>query len=132
MADNTSTVMELTASIVSAYVRYNSVPSAELPALIGQVHGALTREASGHGDALRPAIPIKESIASDYIICLEEGEKFKSLKRHLRTHHNLTPEQYREKWGLGSDYPMVAPDYAAARSRLAKQMGLGHQRLRHK
>jgi MucR family transcriptional regulator, transcriptional regulator of exopolysaccharide biosynthesis len=132
MADHISTVMDLTASIVSAYVRYNSVPSAELPALIGQVHRALTRVSSGHGNALRPAIPIKESIASDYIICLEEGEKFKSLKRHLRTHHNLTPEQYREKWGLGSDYPMVAPDYAAARSRLAKQIGLGHQRLRHK
>jgi predicted transcriptional regulator len=72
------------------------------------------------------------SIASDYIICLEDGKKFKSLKRHLRTHHNLTPEQYREKWGLGRDYPMVAPNYAAARSRLAKQIGLGHQRLRHK
>jgi MucR family transcriptional regulator, transcriptional regulator of exopolysaccharide biosynthesis len=132
MADNTSTIMELTASIVSAYVRYNSVPSAELPALIGQVHRALTRVSSGHGDALRPAIPMQKSIASDYIICLEDGKKFKSLKRHLRTHHNLTPEQYRDKWGLGSDYPMVAPDYAAARSRLAKQIGLGHQRLRHK
>ena len=136
MADNTSTFMELTASIVSAYVRHNSVPSAELPALIGQVHTALTRVSSGRGealgDALRPAIPVKKSIASDYIICLEDGQRFKSLKRHLRTHHNLTPGQYREKWGLGSDYPMVAPNYAAARSRLAKQMGLGQQRARHK
>jgi predicted transcriptional regulator len=136
MADNTSTFIELTASIVAAYVRHNSVPSAELPALIGQVHTALTRVSSGHGealgDALRPAIPVKKSIASDYIICLEDGQRFKSLKRHLRTHHNLTPEQYREKWGLRSDYPMVAPNYAAARSRLAKQMGLGQQRLRHK
>jgi predicted transcriptional regulator len=132
MANNTSTFMELTASIVSAYVRHNSLPSAELPALIGQVHTALTRVSSGHGEALRPAIPINKSIVTDYIICLEDGKKFKSLKRHLRTHHDLTPEQYREKWGLGSDYPTVAPNYAAARSRLAKQMGLGQQRLRHK
>jgi predicted transcriptional regulator len=136
MADNSSTFIELTASIVSAYVSNNSVPSAELPALIGQVHTALTRVSSGHGealgDALRPAIPVKKSITSDYIICLEDGKKFKSLKRHLRTQYNLTPEQYREKWGLGSDYPMVAPNYAAARSRLAKQMGLGQQRPRRK
>jgi predicted transcriptional regulator len=136
MANDTSTFMELTASIVSAFVRHNSVPSAELPALIGQVHTALTRVSSGYGEvlgnALRPAIPANKSIASDYIICLEDGKKFKSLKRHLRTHYNLTPEQYREKWGLGSDYPMVAPNYAAARSRLAKQMGLGQQRARHK
>ena len=136
MADNSSTFIELTASIVSAYVSNNSVPSAELPALIGQVHTALTRVSSGHGeapgDALRPAIPVKKSITSDYIICLEDGKKFKSLKRHLRTQYNLTPEQYREKWGLGSDYPMVAPNYAAARSRLAKQMGLGPQRPRRK
>ena len=136
MADDTSTLFKLTASIVSAYVSNNSVPSAELPALIAQVHTALTRVLSGHGEALgnvlRPAIPVKKSIASDYIICLEDGKKFKSLKRHLRTHHDLTPEQYREKWGLGSDYPTVAPNYAAARSRLAKQMRLGQQRSRHK
>ena len=136
MDDNTSTFMELTASIVSAYVRHNSVPSAELPALIGQVHTALTRVSSGQGEALGdvlgPAVPIKKSITPDYIICLEDGKKFKSLKRHLRNQFNLTPERYREKWGLGSDYPMVAPNYAAARSRLAKQMGLGQQRPRHK
>jgi predicted transcriptional regulator len=135
MADNTSTFIELTASIVSAYVQHNPVPSAELPALIGQVHTALTRISGEHGEALgdapRPAIPVKKSIAPDYIICLEDGKKFKSLKRHLRSHYNLTPEQYREKWSLGSDYPMVAPNYAAARSHLAKQMGLGQQR-RHK
>jgi predicted transcriptional regulator len=129
MADNTSTFMELTASIVSAYVRYNSVPSAELPALIGQVHTAVTRVSSGHGEALanalRPAISIKKSIAPDYIVCLEDGKKFKSLKRHLRTHYNLTPEQYREKWSLGSDYPMVAPNYAAARSRVIFGSGCG-------
>jgi predicted transcriptional regulator len=136
MADDTSTLFKLTASIVSAYVKRNAVPPAELPALIGQVHTALTRVSSGHGEALgnvlRPATPVKKSIAPDYIICLEDGKKFKSLKRHLRTHHSLTPEQYREKWGLGSDYPMVAPNYAAARSRLAKQMRLGQQRSRHK
>jgi len=136
MADNTSTFIELTASIVSAYVSNNSVPSAELPALIGQVHSALTRVSGAGvealGEGLKPAIPIKKSITSDYIICLEDGKKFKSLKRHLRTQYNLTPEQYREKWGLGSDYPMVAPNYAAARSRLAKQMGLGQQRPRRR
>jgi predicted transcriptional regulator len=136
MADNTSTFIELTASIVSAYVQHNPVPSAELPALIGQVHTALTRISGEHGEALgdapRPAIPVKKSIAPDYIICLEDGKKFKSLKRHLRSHYNLTLEQYREKWSLGSDYPMVAPNYAAARSHLAKQMGLGQQRRRHK
>jgi predicted transcriptional regulator len=111
MADNTSTLFKLTASIVSAYVRHNSVPSAELPALIERVHTALMRVSRGHGElvgvALRPAIPANKSIVPDYIICLEDGKKFKSLRRHLRTHHNLTPEQYREKWGLGRDYPMV-------------------------
>ncbi len=136
MANNASTFIELTASIVCAYVSNNSVPSAELPALIGQVHSALTRVSSGQGEVLseglKPAIPVKKSITSDYIICLEDGKKFKSLKRHLRTQYDLTPEQYREKWGLGSDYPMVAPNYAAARSRLAKQMGLGQQRPRRK
>jgi predicted transcriptional regulator len=122
MADNTSTFMQLTASIVSAYVRHNSVPSAELPALIGQVHTALARVSSGHGEApvhaLRPAVPIKKSITPDYIICLEDGKKFKSLKRHLRTHHNVTPEQYREKWDGKSADPdppgMANPPPAAA------------------
>ena len=137
MAGNTSTFIELTASIVSAYVSNNPVPAADLSALIGQVHTALTRVSSGHGesppgDGHKPAIPVKKSITSDYIICLEDGKKFKSLKRHLRTRYKLTPEQYREKWGLGSDYPMVAPNYAAARSRLAKQMGLGQQRPRRR
>ena len=132
---NSSTFIELTASIVSAYVSNNSVAAADLPALIAQVHSALTRVSDGREsqvDGLKPAIPIKKSITSDYIICLEDGKKFKSLKRHLRTRYKLTPEQYREKWGLGSDYPMVAPNYAAARSRLAKQMGLGQQRPRRR
>jgi predicted transcriptional regulator len=138
MVENPSgaTFIELTASIVSAYVSNNSVPSAELPALIGQVHSALTRVSSGQGDVsslrLKPAVSVKKSVMPDYIVCLEDGKKFKSLKRHLRTRYNMSPEQYREKWGLAPDYPMVAPNYAAARSHLAKEMGLGQQRRRRK
>lgn len=124
----------LTAQIVSAYVSNNTVPSADIPALINQVHAALTRvsgkPADGHGEPLKPAVSVKKSITPEYIVCLEDGKKFKSLKRHLRTQYNMTPEQYREKWGLSADYPMVAPNYAAARSQLAKQMGLGQQRRR--
>jgi predicted transcriptional regulator len=130
------TFIELTASIVSAYVSNNSVPTADLPALIGQVHSALTRVSSGHGEVPseppKPAISVKKSVTPDHIVCLEDGKKFKSLKRHLRTQYSMTPEQYREKWGLPPDYPMVAPNYAAARSHLAKQMGLGQQRRRRK
>src|SRR6516162_2936286 len=117
MGDNTAggIFIELTASIVSAYVSNNSVPTADLPALIGQVHAALTRVSSGHADAPneppKPAGSLKKSITPDYIVCLEDGKKFKSLKRHLRT-LNMTPEQYREKWGLAADYPMVAQNYA--------------------
>ena len=138
MGDNTSdgTFIELTASIVSAYVSNNSVSSADLPMLIGQVHSALTRVSSGHREVPsgppKPAVSVKKSVTSDYIVCLEDGKKFKSLKRHLRTQYDMTPEQYRDKWGLAPDYPMVAPNYAAARSRLAKQMGLGQQRRRRK
>ena len=136
MADNTSTFIELTASIVSAYVSNNSVPASDLPALISQVHAALTRILRGQGEAPsegpKPAVSVKKSITPEHLVCLEDGKKFKSLKRHLRTRYNMTPEQYREKWGLAPDYPMVAPNYAAARSRLAKQMGLGQQRRRRK
>ena len=138
MSNNTSgaTFIELTATIVSAYVSNNSVPASDLPALIDQVHTALTRVLSGHGDAAaeppKPAVSVKKSIMPEYIVCLEDGKKFKSLKRHLRAQYNMTPEQYREKWGLAADYPMVAPNYAAARSRLAKQMGLGQQRRRRR
>ncbi|HWP25968.1 MAG TPA: MucR family transcriptional regulator [Xanthobacteraceae bacterium] len=132
----TSNFIGLTADIVSAYVSNNSVPAAEIPALINQVHAALARVSTGRGEfameAAKPAVPVKKSITPDYIICLEDGKKFKSLKRHLRTQYNMTPEQYREKWGLPVDYPMVAPNYAAARSQLAKQMGLGQQRRRRK
>ena len=138
MSDNTSggKFIELTAEIVSAYVSNNSVPSGDLPALIGQVHSALSRVSSGQGEPSseppKPAVSVKKSITPDHIVCLEDGKKFKSLKRHLRTQYSMTPEQYREKWGLPPDYPMVAPNYAAARSHLAKQMGLGQQRRRRK
>ena len=126
--------VELAAEIVSAYVANNSVPASELPALLNDVHAAIVRVASGAAvpapEAAKPAVSPKKSITNEYIICLEDGRKFKSLKRHLRTQYNLSPEQYREKWGLPPDYPMVAPAYAKARSALAKQMGLGQQRRR--
>jgi predicted transcriptional regulator len=126
--------IELTAEIVSAYVSNNTVPASEIPSLISQVYSALSRVSGKTGDVttepLKPAISLKKSITPEYIVCLEDGKKFKSLKRHLRTQYSMTPEQYREKWGLGADYPMVAPNYAAARSQLAKQMGLGQQRRR--
>jgi predicted transcriptional regulator len=131
---NQNDLIELAAEIVSAYVSNNSVPAADLPSLINDVFNALTRVGSVtvevSAEPLKPAISVKKSIHADFIICLEDGKKFKSLKRHLRTQYNMSPEQYREKWGLPSDYPMVAPNYAAARSRLAKQMGLGQQSKR--
>ena len=138
MSDNAANAdfIGLTAEIVSAYVSNNTVASGDIPALINQVHGALLRVSSGQAglssEPLKPAVPIKRSINPDFIVCLEDGKKFKSLKRHLRTQYGMTPEQYREKWGLAADYPMVAPNYAAARSQLAKQMGLGQQRRRRR
>jgi predicted transcriptional regulator len=133
---NTPSFIELTANIVSAYVSNNSVPSTEIPALIDRIHSALSRVSTGQVEAtsepLKPAIAVKKSITPDHIVCLEDGKKFKSLKRHLRTQYSMTPEAYREKWGLPPDYPMVAPNYAAARSQLAKQMGLGQQRRRRR
>jgi predicted transcriptional regulator len=138
MAETTgeSTFIELTAKIVSAYVGNNTVASAEIPNLIGQVHAALKRVSGGQvtapAEPLKPAVPIKRSVTPDYLVCLEDGLKFKSLKRHLRTRYNMSPEQYREKWGLPQDYAMVAANYAAARSQLAKQMGLGQQRRRRR
>jgi predicted transcriptional regulator len=126
--------IELTADIVSAYVSNNSVAAGDISNLINQVHSALVRVSGGQGDAtpepLKPAVSLKKSITPEFLVCLEDGKKFKSLKRHLRTQYNMTPEQYRDKWGLPPDYPMVAPSYAAARSQLAKQMGLGQQRRR--
>jgi MucR family transcriptional regulator, transcriptional regulator of exopolysaccharide biosynthesis len=131
-----SNFIELTAEIVSAYVSNNSVPASDISNLINQVHAALTRVSSGQGEApaesLKPAVSVKKSITPEYIVCLEDGKKFKSLKRHLRTQYNMTPEQYRDKWGLAPDYPMVAPNYAQARSQLAKKMGLGQQRRRRR
>ena len=122
----------LAGDIVSAYVARNSVPVGELPALIGSVHSALSKLGSAteqtEAEPLTPAVSIKKSITPDFIICLEDGKRFKSLKRHLRTKYDLTPEQYRTRWSLPHDYPMVAPNYAAARSELAKNMGLGQQR----
>jgi MucR family transcriptional regulator, transcriptional regulator of exopolysaccharide biosynthesis len=138
MTDNSSgaSYIQLTAEIVSAYVSNNSVPAADLSSLIDQIHSALTRVSSGQSEVgsepLKPAVSVKKSITPDHIVCLEDGKKFKSLKRHLRTQYGMTPEQYREKWSLPADYPMVAPNYAAARSQLAKQMGLGQQRRRRK
>jgi predicted transcriptional regulator len=127
-------LIELTAEIVAAFVSTNTVAAGDLPNLINQVHSALFRTATGALESakepLMPAVSVKKSITPDYIVCLEDGKKFKSLKRHLRTHYDLTPEQYREKWSLPADYPMVAPNYARARSALAKEMGLGQKRGR--
>jgi predicted transcriptional regulator len=129
-----SNYIELTAGIVSAYVSNNAVAAGDISSIISQVHSALLRvsngAADGTGEPTKPAIAVKKSITPDYLVCLEDGKKFKSLKRHLRTQYNMTPELYREKWGLPPDYPMVAPNYAEARSQLAKQMGLGQQRKR--
>jgi predicted transcriptional regulator len=121
----------LSTDIVSAYVSHNSVSPGDLPRLIADVHSALrslqSNETPAPVEELKPAVPVRKSIAPDYIICLEDGKKFKSLKRHLRTHYNLSPEEYREKWGLPADYPMVAPSYSATRSKLAKDNGLGRK-----
>lgn len=129
----TDSLIELTADVVSAYVSNNPVPAADLPGLIGNVHASLQRVQGGVAveealPAKHPAVPIKKSVTPDFIISLEDGKKFKSLKRHLATHYNLSPDEYRAKWGLPADYPMVAPNYAAARSALAKTMGLGRKR----
>lgn len=125
-------LVELASDIVSAYVSNNTVVAADVPVLIDQTFDALCKASSKvtqpAKEELKPSVPVKKSITPDYIICLEDGKKFKSLKRHLRTHYDLTPEEYREKWGLPQDYPMVAPNYAAARSALAKKMGLGQRR----
>ena len=127
--DDKSEIIEMTADIVAAYVGANSVATTDLPALIQSVHRALTGVATGGEVAeaapREPAVPVKKSITPEFLVCLEDGRKFKSLKRHLRTKYNMSPEDYRSKWNLAKDYPMVAPNYAKARSELAKQMGLG-------
>lgn len=125
--------LEMAANIVSAFVSNNAVPASELAALIQSVYESIQKIAGvapevAVAEPQEPAVPIRKSITPEFIICLEDGKKFKSLKRHLRTAYNLSPDQYRAKWGLQSDYPMVAPAYAAARSALAKQSGLGQPR----
>ncbi|HEY1929377.1 MAG TPA: MucR family transcriptional regulator [Caulobacteraceae bacterium] len=127
--DDKAEIIEMTAEIVAAYVENNTVAAGELPGLIQSVHRALTGVTSGpetvEAPPKEPAVPVRRSITPDHLVCLEDGRKFKSLKRHLRTKYNMSPEEYRTKWGLAKDYPMVAPNYAKARSELAKQMGLG-------
>jgi len=129
----TSDSIELAAELVAAYVSNNPLPRSDLPDLILAVHSSLTRlgsepeQALPQAEAQPPAVPIRRSVTPDYLICLEDGKRFKSLRRHLRL-HGLTPEQYREKWKLPSNYPMVAPNYAAQRSTLAKKIGLGQKR----
>lgn len=124
-------LVEFSTEIVAAYVSHNAVSPVDLPKLIADVHSALKtlggEEAALPVEEKKPAVPVRKSVTPEYIICLEDGKKFKSLKRHLRTHYNLSPEEYREKWGLPSDYPMVAPSYSATRSKLAKDNGLGRK-----
>ncbi|MBL8781080.1 MAG: MucR family transcriptional regulator [Alphaproteobacteria bacterium] len=131
MSDDTSSV-DITARLVAAYASNNRLMPQDLPTLIQAVHSALLSLSNGGhestGEPPRPAVSIKKSVTGDYIVCLEDGLKFKSLKRHLRSSYKMTPEEYRAKWGLPHDYPMVAPNYAAHRSRLAKQIGLGRKR----
>lgn len=129
MMEEKPELLEMTADIVSAYVSNNTISADVLPSLIGNIHAALSQVSTGVVEAepepKEPAVPIRKSISPDFLICLEDGRKFKSLKRHLRTKYDMSPEEYRAKWGLPKDYPMVAPNYAKARSDLAKQMGLG-------
>jgi len=130
--ENKSDLVDMAADIVSAYVSANSIAPQDIPGLIRTVYSAL-KEVSAGGlvvveQAQEPAVAVKKSVTPDYIVCLEDGKKFKSLKRHLRTRYGMTPEDYRAKWNLAHDYPMVAPNYAKARSDLAKRMGLGHAR----
>ncbi len=124
------TLLTLTADIVAAHVSNNSVAVNDLPNLINNVHGALTGLSgrSAPEVKLEPKVPIRSSIKPDYIVCLEDGKRLKMLKRHLMTHYQMTPDQYRQKWGLNSDYPMVAPNYAEQRRTLAKAIGLGTKR----
>jgi predicted transcriptional regulator len=126
------TPVELTANIVSAYLSNNPTQASEIPNLISQVHAALMRVSSGRPETplepAKPAVSVKKSMTPEYLVCLEDGKRFKSLKRHLRTQYNMTPEQYRDKWSLPPDYPMVAPNYAQQRRELAVKIGLGRPR----
>jgi len=122
-------ILKLTAEVVAAYVSNNPIPVAEVPSMIKSVHGTLGGlVGASQGElptAQKPAVPIKRSVTPDYIVCLEDGKKLKMLKRYLRSNYTMTPEEYRAKWGLPADYPMVAPNYAAQRSEFAKKIGLG-------
>ena len=128
------TILECATSIVAAYVANNTIQKEHLSALIADTFNSLSRvnQPEAEPEKLTPAVPVKRSVQPDYIVCLEDGKKFKSLKRHLMSHYSMTPEEYREKWGLPADYPMVAPNYAVARSQLAKKMGLGQQQRKRK
>ena len=130
-----SALLELTTEIVSAHVTNNPVAVQDLPDLIRQVHNTLSaidQAPASQFDRPQPAVPIKKSVTSDFIVCLEDGRKLKMLKRHLKTAYDMTPEDYRERWGLPADYPMVAPNYARQRSNLAKKIGLGTKPRRKK
>ncbi len=131
---NRDDILRMAVDVVAAYVGKNPLPAAQLPELINTVYGSLTSLEGGQpeakSEAPKPAIAVKKSVTPDYIICLEDGKKLKMLKRHLMSHYKLTPEQYRERWGLPPDYPMVAPNYAIHRQVLARKIGLGKGRRR--
>jgi len=126
-------ILDLTSEIISAYVSNNPVSTSELPNIIQDVYGAIAKISQENSPGAKrenqqkPAVPVKKSLSDDYLICLEDGKQFKSLKRHLSSHYGMSPDEYRQKWGLPADYPMVAPNYAKARSRLAKEIGLGRK-----
>lgn len=141
MSDETKTdpavgksMIEMTTQVVAAYLSNNSVAANQIAEVINTVHSALSNLATGESEPepepLKPAVPIKKSVTPDYIVCLEDGKQLKMLKRHLRTTYDMTPEDYRAKWNLPPDYPMVAPNYAAQRSEFAKKIGLGRQTTR--
>lgn len=136
IASTPDALMELATGVVSAYLGHNQVPIAEVPSFLNSVHRTLCEMSNGNGNgaepAGKPAVAIKKSITNEFLICLEDGKKLRTLKRYLRSHHNLSPEEYRAKWGLPFDYPMVAPSYAKLRSEFAKKIGLGHSNQRLK
>jgi predicted transcriptional regulator len=133
--NSTSDLLRMTTDVVSAYVGNNTLPAGQVPDVIKAIYGSLS-SLHGGGDGvpagLKPAVAVKKSITPEYIVCLEDGKKLKMLKRHLRTSYKLTPDEYRVKWGLPADYPMVAPNYAAQRSAFAKKIGLGRKPGRRK
>lgn len=131
--DNNGSIVSISADIVSAYVSKNPVPIAELSSLIASIHRSLIglgeAKEPAAAEAQKPAVPVKKSVHDEFIVCLEDGKKFKSMKRHIGVHYGLTPDAYREKWGLPASYPMVAPGYSAKRSALAKKLGLGRKAM---